>query len=42
MKKLLLNNIVKFTSFVKFNKKFKHNYACERINHGKNDEIYKF
>ena len=45
MKELLLNNMVKFTSFVIYNDKFEQNhdnYALEKINNEKNYEIYKF
>ena len=45
MKELLLNNVVKFTCFVKYNDKFEQNhdnYAFEKINKENNYEIYKF
>ena len=45
MKELLLNKLVKFTSFVKYNNKFEQNhdnYAFERIDNENNCEIYKF
>ena len=45
IKELLLNNMVKFTSFVKYNNKLEQNhdnYAFERINNENNYEIYKF
>ena len=42
MKELLLNNMVKFTSFVNYNNKFEQkndNYAFERINNENNYEM---
>ena len=42
MKELLLNNMVKFTSFVKYNNIFEQNHdnnAFERINNENNYEI---
>ena len=45
MKELLLNNMVKFTNFVKYNNKFElnhGNYAFERSNNVNNYEIDKF
>ena len=44
MKELLLNNMVKFWSFVKYNDKFEqnhNNYAFERMNNENDSEIYK-
>ena len=45
MKELLRNNMVKFTSFVKYNDKLQQNhdnYASERINNENNYKIHKF
>ena len=45
MKELLLNNMVKCTSFLKYNDKFKpnhDNYVSERINNENKYKIYKF
>ena len=42
MKELLLNNMVKFTSFVKNNDKFEQNHAFEGISNENNYEISNF